>query len=78
MKEKHVRTGDIIRVMVNDYLENNRVEKREVSYRVVRRYTHHVLCVDKRTGTRRCFCTGDLIQMGLETQAPELEAQRRE
>ena len=45
-------------------------------YRVKKIYPHVVLCVEDRTGTRRCFCIGDLVVLGLMKQDPEIEAKR--
>lgn len=48
----------------------------ETSYKVKEIYPHIVLCEQERTGTRRCFCIGDLVVLGLVKQDQEIEAKR--
>lgn len=66
--ERHVQIGDIIETKVTERIGLREYVRGTRKYRVLRRYQHHVLCEDTKTGQKRSFCYGDLIVMGLETQ----------
>lgn len=72
---QNVQKGDIIKVMENDENVGRGTIPRE--YEVMEVYKRTVLTKDRRTGFRRCFSYGDLLTMGIELQAAEIEKVRK-
>ncbi len=72
----HVKVGDTIKETRKEKEKEWMFVEREKEYRVMEVYPYHVLTVENGTSVLRSFSYGDLIVMGLEYQAPELEARR--
>lgn len=62
MVEKELKKG----FKFTDTVQEGR-ESRSTTYKVVKQYKHHVLCVDS-IGRRRCFSNADLLTRGFVVQ----------
>ena len=79
------RRKNTITVKVGEIINEKETEKdgwefieKIRKYRVMKVFPYIVLCVDCKTGIKRCFSLGDMIIRGMAEQAPELEALKKQ